>query len=126
MIPDFGVGVADWPQTLRPDLAKDANLFTSRSFEVRTSKGGNSEPSGRRSIYQPDGVSWWYQNGSICSPSIGDWRGQSTKLICRQLDEVLRMIALSAVVERRIGLASPTAPPRNWVCYEHGNAKGEA
>jgi hypothetical protein len=39
MIPDFGVGVADWPQALRPDLAMDANLFTSRSFEVRTSKG---------------------------------------------------------------------------------------
>jgi hypothetical protein len=32
MIPDFGDGVADWPQTLRPELDMDANRFASRCF----------------------------------------------------------------------------------------------
>jgi hypothetical protein len=33
MIPDFGEGVADRPQMWRPDLAIDANLIASRSFQ---------------------------------------------------------------------------------------------
>jgi hypothetical protein len=34
MVSDFAEGVADWPQTLRPDLAMDGNLLNSR--ESRT------------------------------------------------------------------------------------------
>jgi hypothetical protein len=30
LVPDFAEGVADWPQTLRPDLAMDGNLLNSR------------------------------------------------------------------------------------------------